>query len=153
MSHMKAKVVDYLINYLKRHYGELVVTRGNRQKCLGYGYKYNGRKKVEIKMKKKLLEAMEAFGEKIDKKLTTSASSHLFIDNEQAHKLDEENIKNVHSVVAKILYIMKGVRLDVEIEPSLLCRRVSKIDVEDRKKLKIVISLVKETIDDKRIIR
>ena len=78
---MKAKVVDYLINYLKRHYGELVVTRGNRQKCLGYGYKYNGRKKVEIKMKKKLLEAMEAFGENIDIKVTTPESSHLCIFN------------------------------------------------------------------------
>ena len=41
-------------------------------------------------MKKKLLEAVEAFGEDIDGILTTPESSHLFLVNKQAKNIEEE---------------------------------------------------------------
>ena len=40
-------------------------------------------------MKEQLLEAIEAFGENVDKKVTTPASSHLFIVNKQLKQLDK----------------------------------------------------------------
>ena len=58
-------------------------------------------------MKEKLLKAIEAFGENIDEKVTTPASSHQFIVNEQAQHLDEEKSEIFHPVVAKLLYIMR----------------------------------------------
>ena len=35
VSHMEARVVEDLINDLKKHFGELVVTRGNKHTFLG----------------------------------------------------------------------------------------------------------------------
>ena len=32
---MEAKLLEYLINDLKNHFGELVVTTGKKHKCLG----------------------------------------------------------------------------------------------------------------------
>ena len=61
-----------------------------------------------------MLEAIEAFGENIGKKVTTPESSHIFIVNGQAKQLDEENSEIFHSVVEKILYIMKRARTDLE---------------------------------------
>ena len=46
-------------------------------------------KKVEIAIKEQSWEAMEAFGENVDEKLTKPASSHLYIFKEQAQQLDE----------------------------------------------------------------
>ena len=61
------------------------------------------------------MEAIEEFGENIDEKVTTLASSDLFVVNEQAKQLDEEKSEISHSVVAKILYIMKRARPGLEI--------------------------------------
>ena len=60
-------------------------------------------KKVEIEMKDQFLESMEEFGENVDEKITTPASSHLFIVNKQAQQLDEEKSKIFYLVVAKLL--------------------------------------------------
>ena len=51
--------------------------------------------------------------------------------NEEAQQLDEEKSENFHFVVAKILYIMRRARTDLETAISLLCRRVSKSDMDD----------------------
>ena len=47
---------------------------------------------------------------------------------------------------------MRGARTDLETSISFSYRRVSKSDVENQKKLKRVLSWVKETINDKKII-
>ena len=54
-------------------------------------------------MKEKLLETIDAFGEKNDGNVTTPAYSHLFVVNEQAQQLDEEKSKIFHLLVAKLL--------------------------------------------------
>ena len=65
-------------------------------------------------MKDQFLESIEAFGDNIDENLTTPASSHLLIFNKQAQQLDNEKSKKIHSVVAKIIYIMKRARPNLE---------------------------------------
>ena len=70
------------------------------------------------------MEAIETYGEDLDKKLTTPASSHIFIANEQAKQIDEEKRKLFHSIVAKLLYMMKRAILDLETAISLLCGRL-----------------------------
>ena len=66
-------------------------------------------------MKERLLEEIELFGENIDEKVTTPESTHLFIVTKKSQQLDEEKRYTFHSVVAKILYIMKRARPDLEI--------------------------------------
>ena len=65
-------------------------------------------------MKEKLLKSIEVFGENIGEKVTTPAYIHLFVVNEQAQQLDEETSKIFHSVVAKLLYIIRRLRHDLE---------------------------------------
>ena len=55
-------------------------------------------------------------------------------------------------VVAKLLYIMKRARPDLETAVSYLCKRVSKRKLDDWKKLRRLIVFIKVTIEDKRII-
>ena len=64
---------------------------------------------------------------------TALGSSHLFMFNKQAKQLDEDKNEIFHSVVAKLLYIMRRERPDLETETSFLCRRVSKSVFEDKK--------------------
>ena len=77
-----SKLVEDLINYLKHDFGRLVVTKGKKHKFLGMNINIKEEKQFGIDIKEYLLEAMESFGENIDKKLTTPESSHLFIVNE-----------------------------------------------------------------------
>ena len=55
VSHMEVKLVEDLINYLKKHFGELVVTRGNKHTFLGKNIIITEKKKVEIDMKEQIL--------------------------------------------------------------------------------------------------
>ena len=105
VSHMKAKVVEDLINDLKKHFGELAVTRGKKHTF--WGMNRDITEKVEIDMKEQFLEAIEELEENIDKKVTTPASSHLLIFNEKSQQLDEEKSEIFHLMVMKLLQIMR----------------------------------------------
>ena len=59
------------------------MTRGNKHTLLGINYNITEDKKVDIEIKEQLLEAIAAFGENIDEKVTTPVSSHLFIFNKK----------------------------------------------------------------------
>ena len=80
-------------------------------------------KKVEIDTKEQLFEAIEEFGDTFYEKVTTPASSHLFIVNEHSQQLYEEKREVSHLVVEKLLFIMRRARPDLETEISFLCRR------------------------------
>ena len=87
-------------------------------------YRYNGIQKFKINIKEQFFEEIEAFKENIDEKLTTPASSQLFTLSEQAYQLDEENSEIFHSLVVKILYIMRRARPYLETVISFLFRRL-----------------------------
>ena len=55
-------------------------------------------------------------------------------------------------MTAKLLYLEKRARPDIETAISFLTTRVDKSDEDDWKKLKRVIQYLKQTIDDVRII-
>ena len=128
------------------------MTRGKRHKFLGLNLHITDDKKVEIDMKEQLMEAIEAFGEKIDGVVATPAQRHLFEVDENAEQLDEKKSDIFHSVTQKLLYITKRARPDLETLISFLTTRVSKSDVDDWKKLKRGLTFISNTIYDKRII-
>ena len=118
MSHTEAELVEDSNQRFEKHFGDLLVTGGKKHTFWGVNINIMEDKKVEIWIKEKLLEEIEAFGENIGEKVTTPASSHLFIVNQKAQKLDEEKSESFHLVVAKILYIMKRASPDLETEVS-----------------------------------
>ena len=66
--------------------------------------------------------------------------------------LNDQKSEIFHSVVAKLLYITKRARPDIETAVSFLCKRASKSTVEDWKKLRRVLAFLQSTINDIRII-
>ena len=55
--------------------------------------------------------------------------------NNESTDLDENGKDDFHSVVAKLLYITKRARPDIETALALLCTRVSRSTTEDWKKI------------------
>ena len=109
-------------------------------------------KKIEIEMKNQILEAIEWLDEDLTEKPNTPANKNLFNVTEESISLNDEKSDVFHSIVAKLLYITKRARPDVETAISFLCRRVSKSTMEDWKKLRRVLAYLKNTINDIRII-
>ena len=156
VSHVDKNVVTEVIEMMKGHFGDLVVTRGNTHNFLGMNIRITKEKSIEIQMKDQLNEAIATFekaqGELVNETVTSPAQKHLRDVNDTCEKLTGMKHEVFHSVVAKLLYITKRARPDLETAISFLCTRVSKSDLNDWKKLRRVIAFIKGTINDKRII-
>ena len=69
-------------------------------------------------------EAMEDFGETMKGNLVNPATSQLFTITSEAKDLDDEKKERYHSITAKMLWIMKRSRTDLETSLYFLCTRV-----------------------------
>lgn len=98
-------------------------------------------------------EAIEMFGEELKQNISTPAYRDLFETyDELAPELSEKKRDLFHRVTAKLLFITKRSRPDIETAISYLTTRVSKSNERDWLKLKRVLSFLKRTIKDPRII-
>ena len=59
---MEVKLVEDLINSLKKRFRELVVTRANNNSFWGMNINITDEKNVDMYMKEQFMEATEAFG-------------------------------------------------------------------------------------------
>ena len=141
-----------MVEKLKIHFGELTVTRGNKHTFLGMNITMRDDGKFEIDQKEHILEAIEAFGEDVSKKVSSIASSDLFKVDETSKALSDEKSVTFHSVSAKLLYVMQRARPDSETAVSFMCSRVSKSTKDDWRKLRRVLRFLNQTIDEPRII-
>ena len=84
-----------------------------------------------------LKEAFEMFEEELDETVASPARKNLFKTYDgECEELDEARSEIFHSVTAKLLFIMKRGRPDVETAASYLMTRVSKSNEKDWEKLK-----------------
>lgn len=116
----------------------------------------NQKDSIEIEMKDQLQEAIDMFvsseGEKVNEEVTSPARPRLRDVNSNGVLLNKGKKEAFHSIVAKLLWIMKRARPDLETAISFLCTRVSKSDEDDWIKLRRVIAFIQCTIEDVRII-
>ena len=156
VSHVDPLVVTNVIDLMKSHFGELTVTRGKKHRFLGMNITINKDKNIEIEMKDQLQEAVNMFEQadssRVDEAVTSPARRHLRDVNPEGTKLCGARQDSYHSIVAKLLWIMKRSRPDLETAIGFLCTRVAKSDNDDWAKLRRVIAYIKCTIDDVRII-
>ena len=140
VSHVDKNVVTEVIELMKRHFGDLVVTRGKKHNFLGMDISITEDKNIEIGMKDQLNEAVASFeeieGESVSETVNSSAKHHLRYVDDTCKKLNGTKKEVFHSVVQKLLYIMKRYMPDLETAVSYLCTRVSKSDIDDWKKLR-----------------
>ena len=152
LSHMSENVVTSIVGRIKKHFGDLVISRGKEHTFLGMNIKFNDNGSLQIEMKKYIEEAIESFGEDVSKNVASAATKMLFEVDASTKVLDVIRADIFHSVVAKLLWVMKRSRPDIETAISFLCTRVSRSDEDDWAKLKRLLQFLRQTIDDVRVI-
>ena len=156
ISHKESSVVDDVLGMIRNYFGDITVSRGEEHTFLGMNMKIRKDKKIEIEMKDQLRETIDMFnnfeGNKIEEIVSSPAQKHLRECGDKCPKLNGRKSELFHSIVAKLLWIMKRARPDLEVAVSYLCTRVSKSDEDDWEKLRRVLAFVQCTIDDIRII-
>jgi len=75
----------------------------------------------------------------------TPAACHLFNTDDGATKLDEKKAQLFHHMVAKLLYLCRRTRQDIQTAIAFLCTRVKSPDEDDYKKLTRVVQYLRDT--------
>ena len=151
ISHVEEGVVRQTIKLLEKQFGKMTTKYGTRHEYLGMSVELKDGQ-VKICMKDYLKEAIQAFGEPINSCAKTPASKDLFEVNVNDAPLDIQRSKTFHTVVAKLLYISKRARVDLQVAVGFLCTRVKSPTVQDWRKLKRLLQYVNGTMDIERII-
>ena len=99
-------------------------------------------------MKSQIQEALDNFGIKDFPKASSPANCNLYFIDEDSPSLSTTEAEVFHSTVAKMLYITKQARNDLETTVTFLCTRVSKSTRQDWDKLRCLLGFVHDTIDD-----
>jgi len=149
LSHIDPKVNDAILDDLKQHFGDLTINRGTQHTFLGMNLRITDDRLIKIQMKEQIQEAITRFGEPVSGTASTPAGSNLFRDIE-ATSLSEEQSETFHSVTAKLLFVGKRARPDIDTTVAYLCTRVSKSTTYDWAKLKRLISYLAGTINMER---
>ncbi|MEM9592233.1 MAG: reverse transcriptase domain-containing protein, partial [Pseudomonadota bacterium] len=138
ISHVDNSVNEELVAWFSKKYGKrlaLSIHRGKEHEYLGMDINLKNEGKVEITMcdfiEKLLAEAPEEF----TGTAATPAANHLFETDPEQTKLREREAGIFHHLVAKMLYLSKRARPDLQLAVAFLCTRVSAPDTDDWKKL------------------
>ena len=118
-------VVTGVIEKIEEKFGKMTVTRGKTHIFLGMKITLQDDGTVKIEMKDYVKEAIEAFGEDVTKHAANPARKDLFEIKEDSPKLCKERADRFHRIVAKLLYISKRGRIDIQLAIAFLCTRVS----------------------------
>ena len=147
ISHVDTKVVTETIERIESKFGKMTVTRGANHVFLGMDIRFAKDRTVKIKMKEYIKEAIADFGENISKIAATPAKKDLFDIDETSGELTTKDRETFHSIVAKLLYVSKRARLDIELPIAFLCTRVACSTEQDWCKLKRVLEYLHGTIE------
>jgi Histone chaperone involved in gene silencing len=152
ISHRDPNVVTQVIGMIEKKFGKMKVSRGKTHEFLGMKIALRDNKTVSIDMKDYVKKAIDEFPVDIVKNASTPANRFLFEVREDVPKLDDHRKEIFHSTVARLLYICKRCRLDIQNAIAFLTTRVSKSDEDDWKKLIRVLQYLRGTLDDKLIL-
>jgi hypothetical protein len=147
ISHVESEVVDEILRLLNVRYGTqapLTVTRGTVHDYLGMTIDYSIKGKVMIKMDDYVDKVLEASRDDMNGVATSPAADHLFEVNQvDPALLDEEDGNYFHTMTAKLLFLSKRARPDIQQAVAFLTTRVKKADTDDYKKLARVIKYLR----------
>jgi hypothetical protein len=100
---------------------------------------YTEEGRVKISMTQYINEILEELPEDMSGEAPTPAAMHLFQVDPNAQKLDVATKEMFHQNVAKLLFLSKRARPDLQTAVAFLCTRVKEPDEEDYKKLHCVV--------------
>ena len=150
ISHKDASVVTDTLDKLGKKFGKetpISVTRGPIHDYLGMTIDYSVKGKVKFYM----FDYIEQVLSEVDSTLMvgsskTPAGAQLFSVSDDGIKLNRKEADAFHRNVARLLFLSKRARPDLQTAVAFLCTRVQSPDVDDNKKLGRVMRYLRETI-------
>ena len=138
ISHVDANVVTDVIKLIESEFGKeapLTQTRGKIHEYLGMTIDFSLPGKVKFYMVDYIKLMLDDLPEEMSGTVPTPASAHLFEVNTSGEKLSEELGNFFHHNTAKLLFLCKRARPDIQTATAFLCTRVKSPDVDDYKNL------------------
>jgi len=112
----------------------LTVTRGKIHEYLGMTLDFSTDGQVKFTMTDYIDNMLAELPTDMDGTATTPAANHLFeVNTEDPMLLDENRSEMFHHNVAKLLFLCKRARPDIQTAVAFLCRRVKQPDEDDYK--------------------
>jgi hypothetical protein len=159
LSHVETSVVDDILKLINGYFPGLVIERGKKLNFLGMEIEFLDKGKLKLGlvqyiqgMIEELEEAITPYGENLDRKYPHPAAKWLFTIKKDTNELNTAKGDLYRTFVAKLLWVMKRGRPDIEPTVSFLSTRVKAPTKDDWHKLKRLMSWLKQTATDVRII-
>ena len=146
--HAEKAVVDNILKKLNEKFGKnspITTTRGKVLEYLGMTIDYRKKGKVTFSMEEYIKKLLEEAPYDMNGTAKTPAANHLFNVNDGAKKLAYDKAELFHHMVAKLLYLCRRTRQDIQTAVAFLCTRVKCPDEDDYKKLTRVIQYIRDT--------
>jgi hypothetical protein len=156
ISHVDPKAVTTILNLLDGKYGQeivggkrapLTITRGVKHDYLGMLLDYSEAGHVKIDMCEYVRKIHEEMPDDMDGTATSPAADYLFKIIDGVESLDEATSEFFHATVAKLLFLCKRGRPDIQTAIAFLCTRVQHPTRHDYNKLSRVIKYLRKTKD------
>jgi hypothetical protein len=135
-------VVEDVLKFLNKRYGKeaplVLVTRGKVHDYLGITIDFSEDGKVKIIMEDYIKDMLEELPADMAGKAATPAADHLFTVNDKPVLLNKEKSDMscfIHHHTAKLLFLSKRARPDIQTTVAFLTTRVRAPDEDDYKKL------------------
>ena len=142
--------MDDIIELLDKECGQdpetvLMVHRGKTYDYMEIAINYNTKGKVVFTMVEYIQDVLDESLEELHGQSETPAANHLFDVDKYSKKLNKEYGSIFHHLVAKLLYLPKRARSDIQKYVSFLCTQMREPDIYDWKKLQLTIRYPKAT--------
>jgi Reverse transcriptase (RNA-dependent DNA polymerase)/Zinc knuckle len=148
ISHKDPKVVTGVIEQLDSVFGTdtpLTVHRGKKHDYLGMVFDYSSAGKVKISMQDYITKMLDELPPDMAGEAATPAAPYLFTVNETPDLLPTNLADFFHHNVAKLLFLCKRARPDIQTAVAFLTTRVKAPDHDDYKKLGRVMKYLRAT--------
>jgi hypothetical protein len=149
ISHVDPEVVTSIIEMVNGEFGKeapLTVVRGKVHEYLGMTIDFSTVSKVRFSMIDYIKNTLDELPKDMDGESSTPAASFLFDVDEDCEKLNAETSEMFHHNTAKLLFLCKRARPDIQTAVAFLCTRVKGPDADDYKKLTRVMKYLRGTI-------
>ena len=123
------------------------VARGNKHIYVGMDLDYGTPGEVIVSMDSYITKAIDKFPEEMMKPIRTTAENHLLKVDDVCKKLCDRHKIIFHRFVAKLLFLIKRARPDIQPTIVFLTTRVRNPDEDNWKKIQRVLSYLDATIN------
>jgi Reverse transcriptase (RNA-dependent DNA polymerase) len=148
ISHVDESVVSDIIEKIESKFGKMTVARGKHHSFLGMDITFRDDATVSISMSQYIRETIEESGIIFTANgAANPAKPHLFVIDADSEPLSSSRAELFHRLVAKLLYLSKRSRPDLQLAVAFLTTRVSCSTEEDWLKLRRVLLYLKGTVD------